>query len=151
MGWNFVDYRGSGTPEVSYIVDMDTEWPTEVGWRQMVYEDVNIQFSEHGASKGSWSVSGLATWQEAWFRVQAVHSVLEAKDRKLFDEVNPHLSTLWRLAKSGKWLLQVSDIIFGALLAAEKDLNTVQEWAQNFQSSGQEELAASLQKIVASA
>jgi hypothetical protein len=148
IGWNFVDYRGSGKPQVSFVVDMDSKWPVKVGWQRMAYEDVHIEYSESGASKGSWSVSGLAAWQEAWFRVQTVHSVLEAKDPELYKEIGPNLSSLWNLAKSSAWLLQVSDIIFGALQATEEDLSDVEELAQKCEDLNLEEIADSLRKLV---
>jgi len=156
VGWNFVDYRGSDTPEMTHAVDMDSEWPTEVGFcfvtgplagQQMAYEDVRIEYSEQGANKGSWSVCGLSKWQEAWFRATCALSALKAKDPGLFDEISPSLNSLWLRAKSGGWLLQVSNVIFGAILGTGKDLSLVQEWAQNFMDSGEAELARSLRKL----
>lgn len=156
-GWNFVDYRNSAQPETFYAIDMDSHWPMKVGFQfatglyagqQMPYEDVSIKYTEHSAATGSWSVSGLSTWQEAWFRARCALSALEAKDPELFDDIGPSLNSLWLQAKSGAWLLEVSDVIFGAILETEKDLIAVQEWVRNFADAGETDLADSLQKLV---
>ena len=157
VGWNFVDYRDGGPPEMTHIIDMDSAWPTKVGFwfanepegpYQLAYEDMQIEYATRGANKGSWSVSGLATWQEAWFRASSALSVLEAKDPELFDEIGPILNAIWLQFASGKELLEVSDLVFGVLLEDAQDLNTASAWAEALATDGHQEISEAVQKLV---
>jgi hypothetical protein len=156
-GWNLVDYRGASEPQMTAIIDMDVEWPTEVGFhfpygemagQQMVYGGVNIDYTERGSKKGSWSVSGLAIWQQAWFRATCALSVLEALDRDLHEEVSPYLQFLWLQQESGASLLEAGDSVLGTMLGEEESANRVRAWASAFKNSDCPELATALQKLI---
>jgi hypothetical protein len=154
-GWNFLDYREADARGLSGIVDESSHWTPHVCLtvfddantpQHMVYGDVSIEYRDRGAGRASWSVSGLAAWQEAWFRARSTLSVLSARDAE-FAVNGPAINSLWHRAKSSLWLLQTSDVVFGALQGRKEELDIVREWADNFEGAGQAATAAALYGI----
>jgi hypothetical protein len=154
-GWNFVDYRRSKSPAVDFIIDLDRAWPSKVGLYatafdkdlpSMPYEDVKLQCRRKGPAQGTWSVTGLQTWQEAMFRCKSTDSVVKARWPKDYEQI---MRTLWcqwfRVIPAADELLGRADLLLGAFLGEQDCLATVNQWITNLRTGGHEQLARAIE------
>jgi hypothetical protein len=137
-GWNYVDYRGSGPPPTQAVVDIDTgAWPSKIGYypdqyskfpEPIILPSVSIDYCDEGDRRGSWTVTGLADHQRAWFALAQAISMMAADDAKLAREmIQPELTYLLR-GREATLVQEIATTVQRALLGNASARHLLADW-----------------------
>lgn len=157
-GWNFVDYSGTEKPANWILTDMETQWDSVVTFSAPLhgnpkdtirYSDVAINYSNTGTDRGSWSVVGLAKWQEAWHQTMMVQNILQFQNKKLFKEVYPAVFRFLKGQQTGQLHFAAADYIFHALLGQQEYIDYLIDFSNKFPAD-QKDIATALLKLTRS-
>jgi hypothetical protein len=92
-GWNLLDYRHAGRPEMLTLIDLSPYWARSIGIKDednveqaIWFDEVQIGFQPNGPSRGSWQVHGLKPRLEAHWRFNQVAYALDASSDVLRGE-----------------------------------------------------------------
>jgi hypothetical protein len=124
-GWCFVRYEGAPQMETTLQVSIASdEWPETAGFAPDTYswvrefipvKGVAIAYEREGSRAGSFSVTGLAEYNRAVYRLAQVSAVLKAIDAKLGASVSSRLTQM-ALYSAGEDVAWLASVVMGALL-----------------------------------
>lgn len=124
-GWNLVLYGSDALPQELFI-DFDP-WRQTIGrWQDGPdglngsYPGVRLNHIETGPSQGSWSVQGLAAWQEAMFEGSLLRPVVHALDPDLAPWLGLIHSTVFKRSANASQFLEYANAIQGAALGSDE-------------------------------
>jgi hypothetical protein len=132
-GWNLVRYAGAPDPEVIRYVDLDP-WLKRIGHfgdtrgeRNLEYAGVSLEFEERDRKAGSWRVTGLSAWQDAFFEGAFIGPL--AQSMGVRDEIQVVIEFFLPKIESGDaWLQFLLGLKFAAL-GVDSAKQSVRYWA----------------------